>query len=276
MPETFSGALSKPQFAVVGCGVMGQLMAKAVRSRYPDLLLIDPKPKRLQHLHEQLGARTSTDPADAGSAERILLSVKPQHLPHVLGTLGLHFGDPRPLVISIVAGATTQKIGERLPPGTPIIRIMTNTPCLVGQGMSVLSPNPHVLPEQLAECEAVFNGVGKTTILRESLLDAVTGLSGSGPAYFFVIVEALIEAGVLQGLPREVARELVIQTMLGSAELMRETAQHPGPLRDMVTSPGGTTISGLQVLEEYKVRAALFKVVETATKRAHDLGKLDT
>lgn len=274
MPETFSGASNKAQLAIVGCGVMGELMAKAVRPRYADLLLIDPKPKRLLQLQEQLGAHTSTDPAAAGSAERLLLSVKPQHLPGVLDQIGPAIGEARPLVISIVAGATTHKIGTRLPARTPIVRVMTNTPCLVGKGMSVLSANEHVTPEQLSECVTLFNTVGQTAILRESLLDAVTGLSGSGPAYFFVIVEALIEAGVLQGLPREVARELVIQTMLGSAELIRETAQHPGPLRDMVTSPGGTTIAGLQVLEEYKVRAALFKMVETATKRAQDLGKL--
>lgn len=265
------------QLAIIGSGVMAEVLAKGILDRRlmaPEQVLISsPNQKQLTRLQTDLQVRTTTENRAALDAATILLAVKPGHLPGVLDELQTGLMVRRPLVISIIAGASLAAIAAQTDPLLPIVRVMTNTACLVGKGMSVLSPNGHVTPEQLKTAEAMFGAVGDTVVGREDLLDAVTGLSGSGPAYFFLIAETLIDAGVLQGLPRAMARQLVLQTMLGAAELLRETEHHPGPLRDMVTSPGGTTITGIQVMEEYKVRAALLKVVEKATEKAAELGR---
>ncbi|MBC7545303.1 MAG: pyrroline-5-carboxylate reductase [Candidatus Sericytochromatia bacterium] len=264
------------QIALIGSGVMGEVLAKGILAHQlcapQELLITSPNVKQLARLAAEIGCATTTDNRAALDAEVILLAVKPGHLPSVLDQLQPGLTDHKPLILSIIAGATLATIAMQTGPDVPIVRVMTNTACLVGKGMSVLAPNPHVSPEQLARAEALFSAVGETVVSREEMLDAVTGLSGSGPAYIFLIAETLIDAGVLQGLPRAMARQLVLQTMIGSAELLRETGQHPGSLRDMVTSPGGTTITGIQVMEEYKVRAALLKVVEAATQRSAELG----
>ncbi len=277
-PLWYTEAMSNTyQLAIIGSGVMGEVLAKGILAQGlctpQELLISSPNTKQLARLAAELGCATSGDNRTALDAETILLAVKPGHLPGVLEELQTGLLAQMPLVISIIAGATLAAIAAQTGPQLPVVRVMTNTACLVGKGASVLAANGHVSPEQLSRAEALFAAVGETVVAREDLLDAVTGLSGSGPAYIFLIAETLIDAGVLQGLPRAMARQLVLQTIIGSAELLRETGQHPGSLRDMVTSPGGTTITGIQVMEEYKVRAALLKVVEAATQRAGELGR---
>lgn len=265
------------QLAIIGSGVMGEVLAKGILAQGlcapTDLLITSPEAKQLERLAHDLGCATSTDNRAALDADTLLLAIKPAHLPEVLEELQTGLMARKPLLLSIIAGATLGAIAAQTGPQIPIVRVMTNTACLVGKGMSVLAANAYVTPEQLSKSERLFGAVGETVVAREDLLDAVTGLSGSGPAYIFTIAETLIDAGVLQGLPRAMARQLVLQTIIGSAELLRETGDHPGALRDMVTSPGGTTITGIQVMEEYKVRAALLKVVEAATQRSAELGR---
>ena len=278
MPVTSSGASSNRwQIAIIGSGVMGEVLAKGILAHQlaePGRVLVtSPEPKQLAHLAETLGVQTAADNRQALDADVVLLAVKPGHLPGVLAELQRGLLARRPLLVSIAAGVTLEALAAQTDAAMPIVRVMTNTACLVGRGMSVLATSAQVTPAQLQWAEALFAAVGETVVASEDLLDAVTGLSGSGPAYFFLIAETFIDAGVLQGLPRAMARQMVLQTMLGAAELLRETGQHPGPLRDMVTSPGGTTITGIQVMEEYKVRAALLKVVEAATEKSAELGR---
>lgn len=263
--------------AIIGGGVMGEVLSRAVTSAglfHPEqVMVVDPNPNKLRKLQQEIGVRVSTQLQDVIKAETFLLAVKPDNVSQVLKGLQAQPLASQLLLISIVAGVSIEGMARHLPAGTAIIRVMTNTPCLVNAGMSVLAPNSHVQPEQLTLAQSIFSAVGECLILPEKYLDAVTGLSGSGPGFVFLIVDALIEAGVLQGLPRAVSRQLVIQTLLGSARLIQETDRHPAQLRDMVTSPGGTTIAGIQVMEEYKIRATLLKTVETATRRSRELGE---
>lgn len=265
------------KLGVLGGGVMGQVLARSATQSglfQPDeVCVLDHNRKKLDRLAAELGVQVSTRPETLAGAESLLLAVKPDNVPDLLKALK---DLPRPVeqvLISIVAGVPMQAIARHLPESAAIIRVMTNTPCLVKEGMSVLSPNAHVSESQLQATCQLFEAVGKTLILPEKYLDAVTGLSGSGPGFFFLIVDALIEAGVLQGLPRDTSRQLVLQTMQGAARLLLESDGHPAQLRDMVTSPGGTTIAGIQVMEEYKLRATLLKTIETATQRSRELGQ---
>lgn len=258
---------------------MGEVLATAVVDTAlippPQLLLLDHNPPKLQRIQQQLGLTVSTHLTDAAKARMLLLAVKPDNVAEVLLPLQPLLTSQHHLLISIMAGITMDCLAQFLPAEFPVVRVMTNTPCQVRLGMSVLSLNPFVTDTQHQDTHRIFAAVGECLTLPEKYLDAVTGLSGSGPAFFFLIVDAMIEGGVLQALPRSVARQLVVQTMLGSAQLIKQTAQHPGQLRDMVTSPGGTTIAGIQVMEEYKLRATLLKTIETATKRAIELGTIN-
>jgi pyrroline-5-carboxylate reductase len=182
----------------------------------------------------------------------------------------LHAGT---LLVSIAAGVDTETIEEAVTEGVRVIRAMPNTPALVGAGATAIAPGKHASEADLAAARALFDAVGITVQLDESHLDAVTGLSGSGPAYIFLILEALADAGVKVGLSRRNAQRLAAQTVMGSAKLLLETDEHPGRLKDMVTSPGGTAIAGLHTLEEGGLRTTLINAVETATKRARELGR---
>ncbi|PIQ26261.1 pyrroline-5-carboxylate reductase [bacterium (Candidatus Blackallbacteria) CG17_big_fil_post_rev_8_21_14_2_50_48_46] len=265
------------RFAVIGGGVMGEVLSRAVTSAQvfspEEVLVLDPNPNKLRKLHQEIGVQTTTQLSDLAQAEILLLAVKPDNVSKVLSGLGAFTLPANLLLISIVAGVSIEGLARWLPAETAIIRVMTNTPCLVNAGMSVLATNSQVQEAQLELTRTIFTAVGECLILPEKYLDAVTGLSGSGPGFVFLIVDALIEAGVLQGLPRATSRQLVLQTLLGSAQLIQETDRHPAQLRDMVTSPGGTTIAGIQVMEEYKIRATLLKTVETATRRSRELGE---
>jgi pyrroline-5-carboxylate reductase len=175
------------------------------------------------------------------------------------------------LVVSVAAGITTTFIEERLAPGTPVVRVMSNTPVLVDEAMSAISAGAHAAEEHLDRTEAIFRPVGRTIRLPEAQQDAVTALSGSGPAYFFYLVEAMTDAGILLGLPRQVAHDLIVQTAIGSAVMLRDSGEHPVTLREAVTSPAGTTINAIRELEKHGVRAALLAALEAARDRGREL-----
>lgn len=210
--------------------------------------------------------------AAAKDAEVIVLSVKPQALDKVLMQIAPAV-DRSKLIISVAAGVPIAAIERRIGVGARIVRTMPNTPCLVGLGATALSAGEHATAEDLQLATAMFDSVGLTTVVDEYQLDAVTGLSGSGPAYIFLIIEALSDAGVKVGLSRHQSLKLAAQTVLGSAKLLMETGQHPGQLKDQVTSPGGTAIAGLHTLEAGGLRTTLMDAVEAATNRARELGE---
>ena len=232
-----------------------------------------PRRERLDELQAAYGIGTTLDNREvAESSNLVVLSVKPQILDKVLREIGDRL-QPGTLVISIAAGFDTATIEEAVADGVRVVRAMPNTPALVGAGATAVSAGKHASAQDLATARAVFDAVGITIELDESHLDAVTGLSGSGPAYIFLILEALADAGVKVGLARRNAQRLAAQTVMGSAKMLLETDEHPGKLKDMVTSPGGTAIAGLHTLEEGGLRTTLINAVETATKRARELGR---
>ena len=232
----------------------------------------DPREARRRELDER-GVRTSASNLEvARFAELLVLATKPQVFDRMLTEIASGTG-PDTLVVSIAAGIPIAAIESQLAPGTRVIRTMPNTPALVGAGATAIAPGTHVSDEDLATVEALFSSIGITEVLEESLLDAVTGLSGSGPAFIFVIIDALSDAGVKVGLHRTTAQRLAAQTVLGAAKMLIETGEHPGKLKDMVASPGGTTIAGLHTLEAGGLRKTLMDAVENATLRSKQLGE---
>jgi pyrroline-5-carboxylate reductase len=232
----------------------------------------DPRRERCEDLTQRFGIHTTTHNVDVvRHAEIIVLSVKPQILPQVCEEVAPHL-KPHALVISIAAGIPVAKIENRLPPGTRVVRTMPNTPALVGAGATAIAAGGHATEADLEIARQIFQAVGMAVLLDEEQLDAVTGLSGSGPAYVFLIIEALSDAGVKMGLSRYNALALAAQTVLGSAKLLLETNEHPGRLKDMVTSPGGTAIAGIATLEAGGLRTTLINAVEAATRRSQELG----
>jgi pyrroline-5-carboxylate reductase len=232
-----------------------------------------PRRERLDELRATYGIHTTADNAAVpGRAQIIVLSVKPQILEKVAREIGPAM-QPDRLVISVAAGVDSAAIESHLFDGARVVRAMPNTPALVRAGATAISRGRHATATDLAEAKLIFDAVGMTVMLDEIHLDAVTGLSGSGPAYIFLILEALADAGVKVGLSRRNAQQLAAQTVMGSAKMLLETDEHPGRLKDMVTSPGGTAIAGLHTLEEGGLRTTLMNAVETATKRARELGR---
>ena len=232
-----------------------------------------PRGDRLAELAEAYRVETTTDNAAlARQAEILVLAVKPQILERVLREVASAI-PPGTLVVSVAAGIDTATIESHLPSGARVVRAMPNMPALVRAGATAIARGRHATDADLVEAKTIFDAVGLTIVLDESQLDAVTGLSGSGPAYIFLILEALADAGVKVGLSRRNAQRLAAQTVMGSAKLLLDTDEHPGKLKDMVTSPGGTAIAGLHTLEEGGLRTTLINAVETATKRARELGK---
>lgn len=231
-----------------------------------------PRGERRTQLETTYGIRVTADNSEVARAAQVLvLAVKPQILPRVLREISASVREDA-LVISIAAGIDTEAIEVALPAGVRVVRAMPNTPALVAAGATAISSGTRATERDLATAKAIFDAVGLTVTLEESHLDAVTGLSGSGPAYIFLILEALADAGVKVGLSRRNAQRLAAQTVMGSAKLLLETDEHPGKLKDMVTSPGGTAIAGLHTLEQGGLRTTLINAVETATKRARELG----
>ena len=249
--------------AFLGAGNMAEALVKGLLragvAAPGEILLTDRRKERLAELEQRYGVRTSTD--NEGAAEQaaiIVLSVKPQVMNKLLVEIAPALDESK-LVISIAAGVPLAAVERRVGHGVRIIRTMPNTPALVGAGATAISAGEHATPEDMEQATALF--------------DAVTGLSGSGPAYVFLIIEALSDAGVKMGIDRRNAQDLAAQTVLGSAQLLLETGEHPGRLKDQVTSPGGTAIAGLHTLEAGGLRTTLMNAVEAATQRAHELGR---
>lgn len=265
------------KIAFLGGGNMAEALIKglvAAGAAKPDHILVaDLAVDRLEHLRKSYGIIISKSNADAArEAGVIVLSVKPQVVEKVLNEISAVV-DAKKLVISIAAGIPAARIEKTLKEGSRVVRVMPNTPALVLAGAAALAGGKNATSDDLALAQNIFNSVGRAVIVEEKLMDAVTGLSGSGPAYVFMIIDALSDAGVKAGLPRPLALELAAQTVYGSAKMVLETKEHPGKLRDMVTSPGGTTIEGLHALEKGKLRAVLMNAVEAATARSRELGK---
>jgi pyrroline-5-carboxylate reductase len=270
-------AKKAPIIGVLGCGNMGEAILKGLlatrKAHVRDLIVSGPDPERLGTIEKAYRVRSTRDNrALVRACDIVLLCVKPQILDEVLEEIADALGKPK-LFISVAAGFSLERLERRLPPPSRVVRTMPNVAALVGAAATGLAAGRHATTKDLETAEALFGAVGLTAIVEEELLDAVTGLSGSGPAYMFLVIEALSDAGVKVGLSRTVSQRLSAQTVLGAAKLLLETGRHPGELKDMVTSPGGTAIAGLHTLEAGGLRTTLIDAVETATKRAAALGK---
>ena len=274
MAETGSGRLKGVKLGFIGAGAMGGAIIQGLlaggRVVGKNLVYYDPDRTRQTQM-DQLGVQAAPVPAAVMQAQVVLLAVKPQVMDQVLGGIR---GAARPghLIISIAAGLTLKALETALPQSR-VIRVMPNTPTLVGAGMAALAPGSRATLEDLALALEIFEALGRAVVVEERLMDAVTGLSGSGPAYVAVFLEALTDGGVKMGLPRPLALLLASQTVIGAARLCLEKEISPGMLKDLVTSPGGTTIAGLHVLEEGGFRGLVMSAVEAAARRARELGK---
>jgi pyrroline-5-carboxylate reductase len=266
------------KIACIGAGQMaeafiGGLLAAKV-AEPADVWATDLSEPRRDLLKQRFGIRVGSDNHEAVRwADTVLLAVKPQVLGTVLGDLSLSLSGR--LIVSIAAGMTIQYVSDRLPAGARVVRVMPNAPAMVREGMSVLAFGPAVTDADKQAVRTMFESVGRVASVDEPLMDVVTGLSGSGPAYIFMAIEALADGGVKMGLPRSVAELLAAQTAIGAARTVLETGEHPGRLKDRVASPGGTTIAGLHQLELGGVRASLMAAVRAATERARELGQSD-
>lgn len=261
--------------AIIGAGVMGEtLLSGLVRAgrRVDQLMVGEKRSERARELEERYGVAVVSNREAAAKAGTVALVVKPQDMGDVLDEIApdLRAGQ---LVVSLAAGITTAFIESRVPAGVAVVRVMPNTPALVDEGMAAIAPGSHCDESHLAEAESLMASTGKVLRIPEKQMDAVTAISGSGPAYIFFVVESMIEAGVHLGLPRATATELVVQTLVGSAAMLRETGTHPVVLREQVTSPGGTTASALRELEIHKVRAAFLAAMEAARNRSRELAE---
>lgn len=262
--------------ACIGVGAMGEalvggiLQAGLVDKR--DVFVADADESRRHRVAEAYGVVAASNRDAAAQAKTVIVAVKPAIVPAILKEIG---GVLRPdaCVVSIAAGVPLSTVESRLPSGAAAIRAMPNTPCLVRAGAIALAAGAHATDAHVRRAKALFEAVGTVVTVAEELMDAVTGLSGSGPAYAYMFIEALADGGVHAGLPRDVAMQLAAQTVLGAARMVLETGRHPGELKDMVTSPAGTTIAGVKVLEEHGLRAAGIRAVDAASRRSRELGR---
>ncbi|HEY9837799.1 MAG TPA: pyrroline-5-carboxylate reductase [Vampirovibrionales bacterium] len=265
------------KLGMIGGGVMGEaLLSRLIaRGAYQpgDILISDPLQQRREFLAQQYGVGVTADNCEVAAAtEVLLLAIKPQVFESVTAALpSLGNNGQVPVILSILAGVPLSRL-ERAFPDTPVVRSMPNTPATVGAGITAIAPGTQVQPEHLDRAKTVLQAVGDVVQVPESLMDAVTGLSGSGPAYVAIFIEALTDGGVRAGLPRAIATQLALQTVLGTATLIQETQLHPAELKDRVTSPGGTTIAGVAQLEKAGFRSACIEAVQAATERSRQLG----
>ena len=262
---------------MIGGGVMGEALLSRLLSQglyAPDeIILGEPSPERRQVISEQYAVKTTGSNREVIEASRvILLAVKPQIFSSVARDFqGVHCETP-PLVLSILAGLPLATLEDAVP-GWPVVRAMPNTPSTVGAGMTAIALGSRTSPQHGELAHEIFSAVGQVVQVPEGMMDAVTGLSGSGPGYVSIVIEALADGGVASGLPRSIANQLAVQTVLGTAQLLQKTGMHPAELKDRVTSPGGTTIAGIACLEELGMRSALIEAVRTASSRSRELGK---
>ena len=271
--------LSRHKIALIGAGNMAEAlvsgMLKAGVTEPQNIVATDVVKPRLDFLEDRFKIRVGSSNQEAASwADIIILAVKPQILDDVIDGLrvGVNGWEDR-LIISVAAGYPIKRVSAHLSEHARVIRAMPNTPSIVLEGATALAAGPEVSEEQIRLAQEIFAAVGKVVVVEERLIDTVTGLSGSGPAYVYLIIEAMADGGVRMGLPRQVAQLLAAQTVLGAAKLVVETGDHPGILKDRVTSPGGTTIAGLHMLEQGGLRATLMDAVEAATRRSQELGE---
>jgi pyrroline-5-carboxylate reductase len=263
--------------AILGAGRLGESLARGfLRSGWrgpDDLVLTARRPERLVELRERYGVETTADnAAAAGAAPLVIVSVKPQDITAVLGELGSAVTAEQ-TVLSVAAGITTAWVESHLPEGARVVRAMPNAPALVDEGIAGICAGAHAREADLDVAEEALGHVGTVVRVAETDMDAVTAISGSGPAYFALLAEAMIEAGLLLGLSRGVSTQLVVQTMFGSARLLRDEAMHPVELREAVTSPGGTTTRAIRELERSGVRAAFLAAISAATERSRELAE---
>jgi pyrroline-5-carboxylate reductase len=262
------------KLGVIGGGVMGTAIVSRLIElgtyQSADILISEPTIAQRESLQREYGVQVTGDNQLAATAPVLLLAIKPQ----IFGKVAAELVQPHPhqLVISILAGVSIAQL-ERAFPDRAVVRAMPNTPATVGMGVTAIAAGKHVQVAQLELADRLFRAVGEVVIVAESLMDAVTGLSGSGPAYVAIAIEALADGGVAAGLPRGIAEKLALQTVLGTAQLLNESKLHPAQLKDRVTSPGGTTIAGVAKLEQAGFRSALIEAVIAAAQRSQALGK---
>jgi pyrroline-5-carboxylate reductase len=259
--------------AILGAGVMGEtVLSGLLRAGWhaDQIVATDRRLERQHELTARYGIKMLENTEAVAEAETVILVVKPQDMSDLLSEIAESI-KPGTLVVSLAAGVDTTFIESRLPEGVAVVRVMPNTPAQVDEGMAAISPGSHSTQDHLDRVTEILSATGRVITVPERYQDAVTAISGTGPAYLFFVVEAMIEAGVHLGLPRDTATELVVQTMLGSAKLLRETGEHPTVLRERVTSPGGTTAAAVRELEDHKVRAAFLRAMEAARDRSRDL-----
>jgi pyrroline-5-carboxylate reductase len=270
-----SGGPDEAVVAILGAGVMGEtLLSGLLRAGRPvdELVVSERRPERVIELHDRYGVRVLDNAEAAALAGTVVLVVKPQDMSSLLAEIRDHL-QPGTLVVSLAAGITTKTLENGLPEGTPVVRVMPNTPARVDEGMAAISAGAHCDEDHLARAEKLLLSCGKVIRIGEQHLDAVTAISGSGPAYIFYVAEAMIEAGVLLGLPRVTSTELVVQTLYGAATMLRETGEHPTVLREQVSSPAGTSMAALRQLDDHKVRAAFLTAMEAARDRSRELAE---
>ncbi|CAG0977480.1 pyrroline-5-carboxylate reductase [Methanosarcinales archaeon] len=268
--------MENKKIGFIGTGKMGEALIKGIlhaRLVPPgNIYASDMDLVKLKALETDLAINTCKDICDAVvNSDILIIAVKPQIVPAVINEIKSSINNQ--LIISIAAGVTIDTYEKNLPRGTKVVRVMPNIAATVKEAASAISPGSAVSKEDMAVAGNIFGAIGKTVTVQENLMDAVTGLSGSGPAYIFMIIEALADGGVHEGLDRNTAKLLAAQTVLGSAKMVLDGGSHTGELKDMVTSPGGTTIRGLRVMEEQGVRIAMMNAVIAACERSKELGK---
>jgi pyrroline-5-carboxylate reductase len=270
--------LKNRRVGFIGTGNMGEALIKGLIlghvCRPEQIACSDVRPERQKEIRKAYGVKVTSHNVDVvKQSDIVILSVKPQIMKAVIDEIGKYL-DLDKLIISIAAGVPLEAIETCAGKELKLVRVMPNICVSVREGVSAVAGGKHALKEDLLTTKAIFDSVGKTLFIEEGLLDAVTGLSGSGPAYIFLIIDALADAGVKVGLSRNDALVLASQTVLGAARMLIETGEHPGKLKDMVTSPGGTAIAGLHTLEEGGLRTTMINAVEVATKRSKALGEI--
>ncbi|AMV73515.1 Delta-1-pyrroline-5-carboxylate reductase [Desulfuromonas sp. DDH964] len=260
----------------IGGGNMAEALIKGlVKGTFPagEILVSEPSAERRRLLEERYGVGLAADNlALVRACPLIILAIKPQLLAEVVCDFAAAFSGDK-LLLSILAGVTSATLEDCFDGQPRVVRAMPNTPALVGEGATAVCGGRFATPDDLAAARHIFEAVGSVHLVAEAQMDAVTGLSGSGPAYVFTVIEALADGGVREGLPRETALQLAVQTVLGAARLVRESGEHPALLRDKVCSPGGTTIAAVQALEDRGLRGTLMAAVAAATRRSRELGK---
>jgi len=262
------------RIAIIGGGRIGEaLLSGLLSSGWSDIVVTSRRETRVAELHERHNVEATTSNTDAvRGAAIVVVAVKPQDIDALLEEIGPLL-TPEQTVLSVAAAIPTKRIETRLADGVPVVRAMPNSPSTVHEGMAGISAGAHANDAHLAQAEEVLSHLGRVVRVQEDAMDAITALSGSGPAYFALLAEAMIEAGILLGLSREISTTLVVQTMLGTGKQLRDEKMHPVELRESVTSPGGTTIAAIRELEQAGVRAAFLNAIQAAMNRGRELAE---